>query len=158
LVVWTVSFVLDDILLPGGRKFVLADLGILAVWMLLAMVLHFWVQRVDKPKPKSHRPVTIRRVMLFYPFHRPAARIVRILFYLWILMMVVEAVGKFLDDPNSIPGASIRVVAYLGYAAAIRYWAVSLERRHTSSEVSGATSSTGTADEPRAGVAPAGSA
>jgi hypothetical protein len=106
------------------------------IWMLvvavLALSLRFWAGRVDKPRPEGRKPsrVTLRHALLFYRFHRPAARIVRIIFYILALALPLLAAGLITAAwayRYWLPGSMVQLVAFIGYAVALRYWAASLE-------------------------------
>ena len=127
-----------------------------AMWILvmaaLALSLRFLAGRVDKLRPEvgRQRRVSLRRALLFYRFHRPAARIVRIILYIWALFSVVWAVGVLevdLDQHYWFAGDTVQFVAFIGYAVALRYWAASLEATRESGEASRVASSATTVGE-----------
>jgi hypothetical protein len=155
------AFYLSLGLVPIWVGFVLggifADLGYLPVdivgliaLVLLAMGLRFWAERVEKSGPegqKRHR-VTLRRALLFYRFDRPAAKIVRIIFYAWTLFVVMYAYGTVIDEPRYIPSGVSYLVGFVGYAVALRFWATSLEARRKDNGVSVASSATIVGESP----------
>ena len=146
-----VGSVINAILEPHGQ-YLPADIVILIALVLLAMGFRLWAQWVEKARPEgqNRRRVTLRRALLLCRFDRPAAKIVRIIFYSWILFVVVNAAGRiaaYRTEPYYIPGDVIFFVGFVGYAAALRYWAASLEARHQDSGVSGVASSATTVGE-----------
>jgi hypothetical protein len=121
-----------------GKLFYL-HLGTISASIVVAMVLRFCAIRVEKSRPAREKQgrVTIRqdpqvRALLFYRFNRPAAKIVRIIFYIWALLCIWLAIaGSALvfDDPSYVPGIVSMLAVFVGWAVALRYWAVSLDAR-----------------------------
>jgi hypothetical protein len=119
--------------------------------VLLAIGLRRWAQHAENASSEGQKRhgVTLSRALLFYRIHRPAAKIVRILFYIWALcatVAVVRLVTTAFLAPKSFLGYLLLLVGFLGYAVALRYWAASLETRNGSG-VSPLVSSATTAAE-----------
>jgi hypothetical protein len=142
----------------GVPEYVKADSVIAAALVLLAIGLRRWAQRVEKARPEGQKRhgVTLRRALLFYRFHRSAARFVRIIFYIWALWVGVSVVGLVATaffEPKAFLGYLFLLFGYVGYAVALRYWAASLETRNGSGASPMAPSVT-TAGESRGEAAP----
>jgi len=86
---------IHDVLEPQGvaTARLYGDLVQISALVVLAMGLRFWARRVEKASAEGQkrRRVTLRRALLLYRFDRPAARIVRIVFYLWTLSWAMWA-------------------------------------------------------------------
>ena len=106
-----------------------------AVLMGIAVALRFWAVRAEKLRPPTEKRnrMTLRRALLLYRFNRPAATIARIVFYLWatlvLLLYAIGSVALAFEDPRLIPGLVISLSGFVGWAAALRYWAASLDAR-----------------------------
>ena len=116
------------------------DLIALCVMMLIAMAFRFLSLYVEKsgPAPAMQGRMTLRRALLLYRFNRPAAKIARIVFWIWILFALLGPIGVVVDafqDPRLIPGDLLAAVALVGWAIGMRYWAVSLDERGQPSKV-----------------------
>ncbi len=110
------------------------DLIVICVMTLIAMAFRFLSMYVENsgPVPETQGRLTLRRALLLYRFKRPAARIARVIFWLWILFALLSPVGMVMDafgDPRLIPGDLVALVAAVGWAVGLRYWAVSLDSR-----------------------------
>jgi hypothetical protein len=118
----------------GG--FIYGDLIAVAVVTVIAMTLRFWSLRVEKSQPteQSRSPLTLRRALLLYRFNRPAATIARIVFWFWaastILVVIAAVLGAF-DEPQLIPSSLVGLIAWVGWAIGLRYWAASLNECRT---------------------------
>jgi hypothetical protein len=114
----------------GG--FVYGDLIAVAVVTVIAMALRFWSLRVEESEPTQHPRLTLRRALLLYRFKRPAAAIARIVFWFWaaltVLIVIAAVLGAF-DEPRLIPSSLVGLVAWVGWAIGLRYWATSLNER-----------------------------
>jgi hypothetical protein len=142
---------MHDILDPQGQYLPADLIGAIAL-VLLAMGLRVWVGRAEKANSqgRTRRRVTLRRALLFYRFDRPAAKIVRIIFYSWTVLLAVWTAGTIAADqaePYYIPGDVIWLVGFVAYAVALRYWAASLEARRKDSAASRVASSATTGGE-----------
>jgi hypothetical protein len=130
----------------GG--FIYGDLIAVAAVTVIAMALRFWSLRVEKSQPaaqpRSH--LTFRRALLLYRFHRLTASIARIIFWFWaalaIIVVIAAVLGAF-DEPRLIPASLIGLVAWVGWAIGLRYWAASLNER-TATNANRASSDTTT--------------
>jgi hypothetical protein len=128
------------------------DLIVISALVVLAMALRFWARRVEKARPEGQkrRRVTLRGALLFYRFDQPAAKVVRIIFYISAVLAVLWAVSLVWEDPYSIPGNVVQLGGLVGYTVALRYWAASLQAR-MGSEGSRVASSATTVGESRGG-------
>jgi hypothetical protein len=138
--------------LPGQRFYV--DVISIAALMVVAMVLRFCAQRAEESRhgDEEQSRLTLRRGLLFYAFTPPAARIVRILFYIWTVFAIVLAIGLIsdvIDEPRAIVSGAVQFVGIIGYALALCYWAASLDAR-ANGRVSSKASSSNTV-EPQPG-------
>ena len=129
----------------AGRIY--TDLLAIFVLMVVAMAFRFSALHVEKSVPMAqNRRLTLRSALLLYRFNRPAAAIARIVFYVWTAL-TIWAVGQnvrdAINDPHLIPSNLVALVAPVGWAIGLRYWAVSLNER-TASQVSRASSATTT--------------
>jgi hypothetical protein len=128
----------------GG--FIYGDLIAVAVAMVIAMTFRFWSLRVENSEPteQPRSRLTLRRALLLYRFKRPAATVARIVFWLWAalaILVVIAAVLSAFDEPRLIPANLVALVAWVGWAIGLRYWAVSLNER-TAGNASSASSDT----------------
>jgi hypothetical protein len=81
------------------------------------MVFRVWALRVEKARPEGHerRQVSLRRALLLYRFERPAAKIVRAIFYFWTLFVIVDAVGRIIGDlmePSYLASDAFFIIAF----------------------------------------------
>ncbi len=118
--------------LSGGKIY--SDLISLCVMTLIAMAFRFLSLYAEKSgaTPETGDRMTVRRALLFYRLTRPAAQLARVVFWLWILFALLSPIGMIIDafqDPRLIPGDLVGMVALVGWAIGLRYWAVSLEER-----------------------------
>ena len=129
-----------------SKGLIYGDLIALCVMTLIAMAFRFLSLYVEKsgPAPETQGRVTVRRALLLYGFRRPASRIARIVFWLWILFALLSPIGTVIDafqDPRLIPGDLVGLVAATGWAVGLRYWAVSLDSRGQGSSARTASTS-----------------
>jgi hypothetical protein len=116
-----------------------SDLITVFVAMVIAMACRFWSLRVEESDPtaQTRSRLNLRSALLLYRFKRHAARIARIVFYFWTALTILGVIGTVLndfEDPRLIPGDLVALVALVGWAVGLRYWAVSLnERERTAS-------------------------
>jgi hypothetical protein len=119
----------DALLHPG---YVHSDaLKLIALTLLvLGFRLLVGIAEEGGPEHEEVRRVTVRRWLLFYRFHRRAANIVRITFYLFVVGIATGA-AFFLTDalghPGEIPANVSALITWTGLAVGLRYWAASLE-------------------------------
>jgi hypothetical protein len=123
------------------------DLIAIGVLMVIAMVFRFSSLHVEKSRPtaQSRSRLTVRRALLLYRFKRPAAAIARIVFWAFTaltMLSLAAVVADGFDDPRLIPGDLVALVAFVGWAVGLRYWAVSLDARTKSSRASSASTTT----------------
>lgn len=98
------------------------------------MIFRFWSLRAEESEatvaPEGR--MTLRRALLLYKFNGPRAVIARFVFHCWaavaVLVVVATALSSF-GDPRTLPSNVISLVAWVGWAIGIRYWAVSLNER-----------------------------
>jgi hypothetical protein len=73
-----------------------------------------------------------RRALLLYGFNGIRAKFARFVFHLWVLftiLIIVATVVTTFEDPRALPSNVIAMVAWLGWAVGLRYWAVTLDGR-----------------------------
>jgi hypothetical protein len=111
-----------------------ADLAGIFMYTLIAMGFRFWSLRVEKshtadePQPR----MTLRNALLLYRFTGIRASIARIVFWLWLFLtafIVVVIVMSAVDDPRILASNLVVLVAWIGWAVGIRYWAESHNER-----------------------------
>jgi hypothetical protein len=112
----------------GGLVYV--DLLGIFMWTLIAMGFRFWSLRAEESQlaDTRQRPMTLRDALLFYRLNGIRARIARIVFWFWILVTVIIVAATVLsaiEDPRTLPSNLVSLVAWVGWAVGIRYWAVS---------------------------------
>jgi hypothetical protein len=136
LVPWVLGLVARDLLDPNSEHLVglQGDMITLFVVVLLTVGFRVSAERAENARPERKEPHqrVVRRALLFHRFHGPAAKFVRILFYGWILCGVIPAASVLLAElgnPLRIPGSVLFSATFVGYAVALRYWAVSLDER-----------------------------
>jgi hypothetical protein len=111
-----------------------ADLLGIFVYTLVAMAFRLWALRVEESQPADapQRRVTVRDAMLFYRFTGIRARIARIVYWLWaaftVVVVIAIAISAF-EDPRVLPANLVALVAWVGWAVGLRYWAVSHTER-----------------------------
>ncbi|WP_123025319.1 hypothetical protein [Mycolicibacterium stellerae] len=110
-----------------------ADLLGIVLYTLIAMGFRFWSLRAEESRAPAPRDrMTIRRALLFYRFTGSRAKLARFVFHLWVLftiIVVVATVVSSVDDPRTLPSNLIAMLGWLGWAAGMRYWAVSRDER-----------------------------
>ena len=136
-----------------SEGFIYGDLIAVCVLMVVAMAFRFSALHVEKSEPTAqNRRLTLRSALLLYRFKRPAAAIARIVFWVWTALTILSAIATVLtafDDPRTIPANLVAIVAFVGWAVGLRYWAVSLDAR-TATEASRAASAPTTVAAPPA--------
>jgi hypothetical protein len=125
-----------------------ADLIGIFMYTLIAMAFRFWSLRVEESQAMAapRGRMTLRRALLLYRFKRPRATIARFVFYCCVALTVLAAIATVVstfDDPRVLPSNLVSLVAWVGWAIGIRYWAVSLNER-AAINASGASSDTTT--------------
>ena len=115
--------------------------------MVVAMAFRFSALHVEKSgSTAQNRRLTLRSALLLYRFKRPAAAIARVVFWVWTALTILDAIVTVVtafEDPRLIPANLVALVAFMGWAVGLRYWAVSLDAR-TATEVRRASSATTT--------------
>ncbi|HKV20570.1 MAG TPA: hypothetical protein VJR50_16165 [Mycobacterium sp.] len=102
-------------------------LGII-MWTLVAMGFRFWALRAEEAHTadEPQRRMTLRNVLLLYRFTGVRAHVARIVYWLWVLLtiliVVAIAISAF-EDLRILPANLIVLVAWIGWAVGIRYWA-----------------------------------
>jgi hypothetical protein len=149
------STITDALLHP---ELVRDDVGVLISTALLSLGLRFFVEITKDRGPeddRAHRR-TIRHWLLFYQFHQRTAKIVRIIFYAFLVGIAVVFWDSLSDAPTEsgnlgkIPVRVSAVIALSGLAVGLHYWAVSLEMSHKNGRADHAPSSEDTKTEPHA--------
>jgi hypothetical protein len=109
-----------------------ADLLGIVLYTLIAMGFRFWSLRAEESLAAPRERMTIRRALLFYRFTGFRAKLARFVFHLWVLftvLVVAATVVSTIDDPRVLPSNLVAMIAWLGWAVGVRYWAVSLDER-----------------------------
>ena len=111
-----------------------ADLIGIFMYTLIAMAFRFWSLRVEESQEVAapQGRMTLRRALLLYRFNRPRATIARFVFYFWVALTVLVAIATVVsafEDPRTLPSNLVSLVAWVGWAVGLRYWAVSLNER-----------------------------
>ncbi len=156
LMVEGVGTVITDAL--SHPELIYDDGGALIAVALLSLALRFLVEITKDQGPKDDRAHrrTIRHWLLFYQFHQRTAKIVRIIFYAFLVGIAVVCWDAWSDAPTErenlgeIPGNLSAVIALSGLAVGLHYWAVSLEMSHKNGRAGHAPSSEVTKTEPHA--------
>lgn len=112
-----------------------ADLLGIFLFTLIAMGFRFWALRVEESQPADapQRRMTLRDALLLYRFTGIRARIARIVFWFWVaftVLVVVAIVISVFEDPRVLPANLVALVAWIGWAVGLRYWAVSHSDRN----------------------------
>jgi hypothetical protein len=107
-----------------------ADLLGIILYTVIAMGFRFWALRVEEAHAadESQGRMTLRNVLLLYPFTGVRARVARAVYWLWTLLTVLVAVAvaiSAVEDVRILPANLIALVAWIGWAVGIRYWAES---------------------------------
>lgn len=113
--------------------YIYADLLGIFLWTLVAMGFHFWSRRAEESRPEATpRRLTVRDALLLFRLNGIRAKIARVVYWLWLLLTVIVvlaiAISAF-TDPRSLPANVIALVAWVGWAVGIRYWATSHSER-----------------------------
>jgi hypothetical protein len=139
----------DTIGIPNyfSEGVIYGDLIAVCVVTVVAMAFRFSALHVEKSAPTAqNRRLTLRSALLLYRFKRPAAATARIVFWFWTALTILMAIATVLtgfDEPRLIPVNLVSLVAFVGWAVGLRYWAVSLDAR-TATEASRASSAPAT--------------
>jgi hypothetical protein len=110
------------------------DVVVILALTVFAIALRFCAICAEKSTPtgeKRSRP-TLRRALLLYSFTSRGAKVVRVVFYLWLVFSTALAIGFVSDvihEPLGLLSGVVQFVGIVGYAVALRYWAASLEAR-----------------------------
>jgi hypothetical protein len=119
-------------LLESRPSYVLGDLVIMIVISLVALSLRFWAVSAQNPTRKRRRIrwMTIRRALLLYRLGRPAASLVRIIFYAWAVILGLTFGAQIITDigekSNVLPNDAAEFIVVAGFAIGFRYWSASL--------------------------------
>ena len=139
----------DTIGIPNyfSEGLIYGDLIAICVMTVIAMAFRFSSLHVEKSEPTAqYRRLTLGNALLLYRFKRPAAAIARTVFWFWTALTILLATAVVLnvfDDPRLIPANLVALVAFVGWAVGLRYWALSLDAR-TATKASPAASATST--------------
>jgi hypothetical protein len=119
-----------------SRGLIYADLLGIFIWTLVAMGFRFWSLRVEELQPEyaPARRMTLRDALLLLRLTGIRANIARIVYWLWLVLTVMVVLASAIsayDDPRTLPSNLVVLVAWIGWAIGIRYWAVSLNERAT---------------------------
>ena len=111
-----------------------ADLGGIFMYTLIAMGVRLWSLRFEESHSADEPPrrMTLRNILLLYRFTGIRARIVRVVFWFWVLLtvlIIVAIVISAFQDPRIVPSNLVVLIAWIGWAVGIRYWAESHNER-----------------------------
>lgn len=126
-----VGFTISDVL--ESHQYLADDFINLIVFAILTLALRFWAVSAQNPESETHRtrPKRFRRALLLYRLHRGTASLVRIIFYGWTIFVVWSAqdfANIARKDIERLPGQLTLLIALIGWAVGLRYWAASLAR------------------------------
>lgn len=141
MLIWAGAFTDDALDRKHLGEVLVSDIVIASILAVLALSLRVLVGLVERSRPDGQKRGrrTLRRALLLYRFDRRAARVIRIIFYIYALCSVVFSLSLLWDGvhyPRYLPGDIIQVVAFIGWAVALRYWAASLELAGKGNEAS----------------------
>ena len=110
------------------------DLLSIFMYTLVAMGFRFWSLRVEEAESADapQRRTTLRDVLLLYRFHGIRAHIARIVYWIWLVIIaviIVLIVISAFQDLGVLPSNLVGLVAWVGWAVGLRYWAVSHNER-----------------------------
>jgi hypothetical protein len=141
----------DTIGIPNyfSEGLIYGDLIAVCVVTVVAMAFRFSALHVEKSQPTArNRRLTLRSALLLYRVKRPAAAVARVVFWFWTALTILMAIATVLtgfDEPRLIPVNLVSLVAFVGWAVGLRYWAVSLDaRRATEARASSAPATVAT--------------
>lgn len=103
------------------------DLLVIFLYTLVAMGFRFWSLRVEESRVTAAPRMTIRRALLLYRL-RAAGHPGPLSLHCWVALTVLIAVltvVSAIDDPRVLPSNLVAIAALVGWAIALRYWAVS---------------------------------
>jgi hypothetical protein len=112
------------------------DLLSIFVYTLLAMAFRFWALRAEETADAPPRRITLRDALLWYRFNGIRAHIARIVYWLWLAFLVavvVLIVIAAIDDLGVLPSNIVALIAWVGWAVGLRYWAQSHNERYVAS-------------------------
>lgn len=114
-----------------ARGFIYADLLGIFIWTLVAMGFRFWALRAEESTTTSRR-FTVRDALLLSRLTGIPANIARVVYWLWLLftlVVIVAIVISAFTDPRSLPSNLIALIAWVGWAIGLRFWALSHSER-----------------------------
>lgn len=105
-----------------------ADLLGIVLWTLVAMGFRFWALRAEESHlaDEPDQRMTLRDALLLHRLNGIRANMARVIFWLWALLtvfIVVSMVITAYQDPRTIPSNVVVLVAWVGWAMGLRYWA-----------------------------------
>jgi hypothetical protein len=109
-----------------------ADLLGIVLYTLIAMGFRFWSLRAEESQSTPRGRMTLRRALLFYRFTGLRATLARFVYHFWLLftvLVVAATVVSTFEDPRVLPSNLVALIAWVGWAVGLRYWAVSLNER-----------------------------
>lgn len=116
-----------------SRGLLYADLIGIVMFTLIAIGFRSWSLRVEEtPLEASGHRLTLRDALLLHKVNGAGAAVARLVFHCWVLvtvLVVAAAVAGSIEDPKVLPANVVALVAWLGWAVGLRYWAVSRNER-----------------------------
>jgi hypothetical protein len=110
------------------------DLLGIVLWTLIAMGFRYWSLRVEEAHlaDEPHQHMTLQDVFLLRRLTGIRAHIARVIYWMWLALAIIvvfaSAVSAF-NDPRSLPSNIVVLVAWVGWAIGLRYWAESHSER-----------------------------
>ena len=101
---------------------------------LIAMGFRFWALRAEEAhlSDEPERRTTLRDVFLLRRLTGLRAHLARLIYWLCLFLavfVVTAAVIGGYDDPRTVPSNLVVLVAWVGWAIGLRYWAQSHSER-----------------------------
>jgi hypothetical protein len=122
-------------------EYLYGDVALISATAVLALGLRFLSAFVENenrtPTGENGRQVSLRRALLLYRFHGLAAQIVRLAFYISLLLSPIVAKALWETGGGSKyyrPGSAVQFLSYIGFVILLRGWAASLEATRKGNE------------------------
>ncbi len=128
-----VGTVISDVLESNSHHYVPGDFAGLMFVAILTLVFRFWAAAAQNFNTGTRRtwPWRLRRALLLYRLHSGSASLIRIIFYAWVAFWVWQYptnISGVQKDGKLFPEILALLIALIGLAAGLRYWAASLAR------------------------------
>jgi hypothetical protein len=128
-----VGTVISDVLEPNAHHYVPGDFAGLIFVAILTLAFRFWAASAQSFNTGTRRtwPWRLRRALLLYRLHSGSASLIRIIFYAWVVFwgsQIPTNVSNVQENKNLFPEVLAVLIALIGLAVGLRYWAASLAR------------------------------